>query len=257
MALAIGGDAVCSPLFIAREGPMTIRIPLRVPTLLCAALLAACGSGSEAGKQAQAAEPQGPTEEQKTLYALGAALGENLKAFALTPEEVKSVQDGFADAAVGKELEVPMAEYMPKVQVLHGERQAKVLATEKEAGAAYLAKAAAESGAVKTPSGIVIIPMTAGTGASPKASDTVKVHYHGTLINGEVFDSSVQRGEPVDFPLNAVVPCWTEGVQQIKVGGKSKLICPPELAYGDRGSPPRIRPGSTLVFEVELLDISK
>jgi FKBP-type peptidyl-prolyl cis-trans isomerase FkpA len=257
--MAVGGDAVCSPLFIAREGPpMTIRIPVRVPTLLCAALLAACGSGSETGKQTQAAaESQGPTEEQKTLYALGVALGENLKAFALTPEEVKSVQEGFADAAAGKEPKVAMAEYMPKVQAMHGERQVKVLAAEKEAGAAYLAKAAAETGAAKTPSGIVIIPITAGTGASPKESDTVKVHYHGTLINGDVFDSSVQRGEPVDFPLNAVVPCWTEGVQQIKVGGKSKLICPPELAYGDRGSPPRIRPGSTLVFEVELLDIAK
>jgi FKBP-type peptidyl-prolyl cis-trans isomerase FkpA/FKBP-type peptidyl-prolyl cis-trans isomerase FklB len=85
----------------------------------------------------------------------------------------------------------------------------------------------------------------------------VKVHYHGTLSDGTVFDSSVKRGEPATFPLNGVIPCWTEGVQQMKVGGKSRLVCPSELAYGDRGAPPLIRPGATLVFEVELLEILK
>src|SRR6185295_3867195 len=87
------------------------------------------------------------------------------------------------------------------------------------------------------------------------ASDRVKVHYHGTLADGTVFDSSVDRGTPATFPLNGVIPCWTEGLQQMKVGGKSKLICPSDVAYGDRGSPPKIKPGSTLVFDVELLEI--
>jgi FKBP-type peptidyl-prolyl cis-trans isomerase FkpA len=83
------------------------------------------------------------------------------------------------------------------------------------------------------------------------------VHYEGKLVDGTVFDSSLRRGEPATFPLNGVIPCWTEGVQQIKVGGKARLVCPPETAYGERGSPPRIPGGSTLVFEVELLDIAK
>ena len=93
------------------------------------------------------------------------------------------------------------------------------------------------------------------TGAFPTASDTVKVHYHGTLRDGTVFDSSVDRGTPVDFPLNGVIPCWTEGVQKMKVGGKARLVCPASLAYGDRGAPPKIKPGAALVFDVELLGI--
>jgi FKBP-type peptidyl-prolyl cis-trans isomerase FkpA/FKBP-type peptidyl-prolyl cis-trans isomerase FklB len=99
--------------------------------------------------------------------------------------------------------------------------------------------------------------ITPGTGASPKATDTVKVNYEGKLTDGTVFDSSVQRGEPVTFPLNKVIKCWTEAVQLMKVGGKSRLICPSDLAYGDRGAPPQIKPGATLVFEVELLGIVK
>ena len=116
-------------------------------------------------------------------------------------------------------------------------------------------KAASEMGATKTESGIVITTIKPGTGATPKETDIVKVHYHGTLTDGTVFDSSVKRGEPATFPLNQVIKCWREGVQQIKVGGKSRLVCPPNLAYGDGGAPPIIKPGSTLVFEVELLEI--
>ncbi|MDP2883034.1 MAG: FKBP-type peptidyl-prolyl cis-trans isomerase [Azonexus sp.] len=105
-----------------------------------------------------------------------------------------------------------------------------------------------------TASGIAITMLKEGSGTSPKASDTVKVHYRGTLTNGQEFDSSYKRNEPAAFPLNRVIPCWTEGVQKIKVGGKAKLVCPPNLAYGSRGVP-GIPPNSTLVFEVELLDI--
>jgi FKBP-type peptidyl-prolyl cis-trans isomerase FkpA len=100
-----------------------------------------------------------------------------------------------------------------------------------------------------------ITQLVEGTGANPTASDVVVVHYHGTFADGSVFDSSVQRGEPARFPLNRVIPCWTQGVQQIKVGGKAKLVCPPELAYGAAGHPPRIPPNATLTFEVELLGI--
>ncbi len=102
---------------------------------------------------------------------------------------------------------------------------------------------------------IEITQLVEGAGANPSASDVVVVHYHGTLADGTIFDSSVQRGEPARFPLNRVIPCWTQGVQQIKVGGKAKLVCPPETAYGARGAPPRIPPNATLTFEVELIGI--
>jgi FKBP-type peptidyl-prolyl cis-trans isomerase FkpA len=103
--------------------------------------------------------------------------------------------------------------------------------------------------------GLEIVHEREGTGRSPTATDTVKVHYHGTFTDGSVFDSSVQRGEPLSFPLNRVIPCWTQGLQQMKVGGKAKLTCPPELAYGPEGAPPTIPPNATLIFEVELLAI--
>jgi FKBP-type peptidyl-prolyl cis-trans isomerase FkpA/FKBP-type peptidyl-prolyl cis-trans isomerase FklB len=128
---------------------------------------------------------------------------------------------------------------------------------EKKAGAAYLAKAAAEPGATRTVSGAIVQTLKEGSGPTPTAADTVKVHYHGTLVDGTVFDSSVARGEPATFPLDGVIQCWTEGVQQIKVGGKIRLVCPADIAYGDRGSPPVIKPGATLIFEVELLEIVK
>ena len=121
----------------------------------------------------------------------------------------------------------------------------------------YLQKAAKEPGTKKTASGLVYLELKPGTGASPNARNTVRVHYRGTLVDGKEFDSSYARNEPAEFPLNQVIPCWTEGVQMMKVGGKAKLICPSDLAYGDRGSPPKIKPGSTLVFEVELLEIVK
>ena len=125
------------------------------------------------------------------------------------------------------------------------------------ASKAYLEKAAAMPGATRTASGLVYRELRNGTGASPAATDTVKVHYRGTLVDGKEFDSSYKRNEPAQFPLNRVIPCWTEGVQKMKVGGKSRLTCPSNLAYGDRGSPPTIPGGATLIFEVELLGISR
>jgi len=121
----------------------------------------------------------------------------------------------------------------------------------------YLESAAAEPGAQKTASGLVYRELKPGTGASPKATDTVRVHYRGTLTDGTEFDSSYKRNEPAEFPLNAVIPAWTEGVQKMKIGGKAQLVCPAHIAYGARGAPPVIPGGATLVFEIELLGIAK
>jgi FKBP-type peptidyl-prolyl cis-trans isomerase len=206
---------------------------------------------------AAGADAAGPpqTDDQKTIYALGLALSRNLASFNLTPEELEWVKQGLSDGATNKKPVVTLEEFGPKIQELQKTRLAAAASVEKEKGKAFLEKAAAEKGAKKLPSGVIMQESKPGTGESPKATDRVKVHYHGTLIDGSVFDSSVERGQPATFPLNGVIPCWTEALQQMKVGGKSKLVCPSEVAYGDRGSPPKIKPGSTLIFEVELLEI--
>jgi FKBP-type peptidyl-prolyl cis-trans isomerase FkpA len=206
---------------------------------------------------ASAAEPELKTDEQKTLYALGLLLAQNLATFALSPADLEIVKAGLADGVGNKEKKVDLQTYGPKIQDLQKSRAIAAAAPERKAGQAFVDKAAAEKGAVKTPSGAVVTTLKPGTGPSPAATDKVKVHYQGTLTDGTVFDSSIQRGEPITFPLNGVIKCWTEGVQQMKVGGKSRLVCPADTAYGDRGAPPRIKPGATLVFEVELLEIVK
>lgn len=195
------------------------------------------------------------SDDDKALYAIGVALADRLAPFALTAAELELVKAGLADAVLGRERKADPREQMARIQQLRSARAATVAAAEKKAGDAYLAKAASATGARKTESGLVMTTLKAGSGPSPKATDKVKVHYHGTLTDGSVFDSSVQRGQPATFPLNGVIKCWTEGVQLMKVGGKSRLVCPAELAYGERGAPPRIKPGATLIFEVELLEI--
>jgi FKBP-type peptidyl-prolyl cis-trans isomerase FkpA len=202
------------------------------------------------------AASQDPTnDDQKTLYALGLAISQSLGTFSLSEAELDMVKNGLTDGVLKRSPKADLQTFGPKIQQLQQARLALVAEGEKKAGAAFLTKAASEKSSTKTESGIVITPIKPGTGATPKATDTVKVHYHGTLTDGTVFDSSVKRGEPATFPLDKVIKCWTEGVQQIKVGGKSRLVCPSNLAYGDAGSPPVIKPGSTLVFEVELLEI--
>lgn len=204
-----------------------------------------------------AAGPEPQTEEQKVFYALGLAISGGLASFNLTEPELELLKAGLTDGTLHREPKVDLQTYGPKIQELQQARAAAAAATEKKAGEAYLAKAAAEPGATRTPSGLVITTVKPGNGDAPKAEDTVKVHYRGSLADGTVFDSSIERGQPAVFPLNRVIKCWTEGLQLMKVGGTSRLVCPASLSYGDRGAPPTIKPGATLIFEVELLEIVK
>ena len=202
---------------------------------------------------AGAAQPQ--TEDQKTLYALGVHMSRQLAVFNLSAEEYEFVKEGITDAAAGKKLIAEPEAYGQNLNALAQARMEAAAQKQKELARPYLEKAAAEQGAQKTATGLIYQEIRAGKGAQPKDVDTVKVHYVGTLIDGKEFDSSVKRGEPVEFPLGQVIPCWTEGVAKMKVGGKARLVCPADLAYGDQGRPPVIPAGATLVFEVELLDV--
>jgi len=218
-------------------------------TLILLVVLAAAGIA--------AAAPEPTTDEQKTFYSLGLALSQGVGEFNLSPEELELVKDGLTDGVLRRTPKADLQTYGPRLQSLQKTRASAAAAVETKAGQGFVDKAAAAPGATKTASGLVITTLKPGTGDSPKPTDKVKVHYEGTLTDGTVFDSSIQRGEPVVFALNGVIRCWIEGVQLMKVGGKSRLVCPAALAYGDRGVPPRIKPGATLVFEVELLDIVK
>lgn len=196
----------------------------------------------------RAAEPQ--TDDEKALYALGVAMSQNIASFNLSDAELEFVKAGVADGAKGKTPKFDPQQYFPKLQEMQKTRTAA-------ASKVVLDKAAAEKGAKRTASGLVITTIKEGKGVAPKETDTVKVHYQGTLPNGQVFDTSI-GGEPATFQLNQVIKCWTEGVQLMKVGGKSKLVCPSDIAYGERGAAQgKIPPNATLIFEVELLDIEK
>jgi FKBP-type peptidyl-prolyl cis-trans isomerase FkpA len=209
-----------------------------------------------AAKPAPAKPPAPPplaTDDDKTIYAIGLTMARQLAQLDLSQAELEIIKRALTDAAASKPA-VELTEWGPKIQPFATARNARVTERAKAASAAYLTKAAAEPGATKTESGLIYKEITPGTGDSPKATDTVKVNYRGTLVDGTEFDSSYKRHEPAEFPLNGVIKCWTEGVQKIKTGGKSMLICPAEIAYGEQGRP-SIPGGSTLIFEIELLEI--
>jgi FKBP-type peptidyl-prolyl cis-trans isomerase len=197
------------------------------------------------------------TEDQKTLYAIGVAMSRQLTNFGLSEADLGFIQQGLMDGETGDDVKVDLQTYGPKIETYLNTRMTAIAEKSKEAGKAFREKAATEPGAETTAEGMVFFTVSEGTGAAPTGTDTVKVHYHGTFTDGRVFDSSRDGGEPATFALNAVVPCFSQGIQRMKVGGKAKLICPPELAYGERGAPPMVPPGATLVFEVELLEISE
>jgi FKBP-type peptidyl-prolyl cis-trans isomerase FkpA len=223
-----------------------------IAAIICTLALPACAKEKEKAK-----EPAPLTEEQKTLHSLGVLMSQSISSFEFTPEELAIVQRGLVDGATGKKSAQDAQADLTKIQELQRTRMAAASEKAASAGVAFLEKTSKEAGFTKTASGMLIKHVKEGTGPSPAATDQVKVHYEGRLIDGKVFDSSIERKEPATFPLNGVIPCWTEGVQTLKVGGKAQLVCPAGLAYGQNGSPPTIPPQATLVFDVELLEIVK
>ena len=223
--------------------------------LLGVAVLAwGCDQKEEAPAAEEASEAP-RSEDEQIVYAMGALLGKNaVQPLRLSERELEVLQEGIATTGGGGESDVSLEEYAPKFQKFMEARAKAGAAEEKGKAVAYLETAATAEGAQLSESGLVYRTVEAGDGPSPAATDTVKVHYHGTFPNGEVFDSSRDRGEPIEFALTGVIACWTEGVQKMKVGETARLVCPSDIAYGDAGRP-GIPGGSTLIFEVELLGI--
>ena len=240
---------------------------------LCAFLstVAACSASGGGGG---GAKPDLSTDDGKTQYALGYTVGNNIaRGKPFTAEQAATISGGLEDALTAKTAQIDMPTYGPKVQQMMASRAPQQqpgagqaappappdpakLAEEKKKGAEFAEAAAKQPGAEKLASGLVFKTLTAGSGASPTAADVVGVNYEGKLTDGTVFDTSAKHGGSAIFPLNHVIPCWTEGVQKLKVGGKAELVCPSSIAYGDMGHPPTIPGGATLVFTVELLDIN-
>jgi FKBP-type peptidyl-prolyl cis-trans isomerase FkpA len=219
------------------------------------AVMLVLGTAAGCGRFGGGGAPK--SEDDKTIYALGMIIGRNLADFNLTPRELDIVKAGMTDTVEKKKTAVDIETYGPKVDKLHTDRRQARAKLEKEQGAKAVEAAAREPGAVKLPSGAIVRTVKPGTGPAPAPTDRVQVHYTGKLTDGTVFDSSKKTGQPVTFPLNGVIKCWTEGVGHMKVGEQALLTCPSDTAYGDFGQGGKIPGGATLVFDVELISIPK
>ena len=193
--------------------------------------------------------------QDEVSYALGLSIGQNFKASGIKAITSEDFIAGLQDALAEREPQLTNERAREVINQLFTRLQQEEAELNAAAGKEYQEIMRHKSGVVTLPSGLQDEIIKEGKGAKPKATDKVRVHYHGTLINGVVFDSSVERGEPAEFPLNAVIPGWTEILQLMPVGSKWRVVIPSELAYGSRGAGDVIRPNMTLIFEIELLDI--
>ena len=193
--------------------------------------------------------------QDEVSYALGLSIGQNFKASGIKAITSEDFIAGLQDTLAGREPQLTNERAREVINQLFTRLQQEEAELNAAAGKEYQEIMRHKSGIVTLPSGLQYEIIKEGKGAKPKATDKVRVHYHGTLINGVVFDSSVERGEPAEFPLNAVIPGWTEILQLMPVGSKWRVVIPSELAYGSRGAGDVIRPNMTLIFEIELLDI--
>ncbi|HTT07082.1 MAG TPA: FKBP-type peptidyl-prolyl cis-trans isomerase [Steroidobacteraceae bacterium] len=205
---------------------------------------------ASAGSAAGAAD-----NDSAQMHALGLLLSRQLGSFQLSDRELRAVLAGISDGVHHPETVKTAQRYVAQLQALERTRGQAQAQQEEKAGTAFLSKVSALPHARTTSSGLVFIPMQAGTGPNPKIGDQVRVQYTGRLADGTVFDSSAQHGGAVNFPLGHVIPCWDEGLQLMKVGGSARIVCPAKLAYGDRGVGDVIKPGATLDFEVHLLGV--
>lgn len=197
------------------------------------------------------------TEMEKVSYSLGVSVAKSVKAQGLEEINSDAVAQAFSDVFEGKDLAITEEEAGQILQDYFTKLAGKAQEANVSAGKEFLAENAKRDGVITTASGLQYEVLTAGEGDSPKETDQVSVHYHGTLIDGSVFDSSVERGQPATFPVNGVIAGWVEALQLMNTGAKFKLFIPSELAYGERGAGQMIGPNSTLIFEVELLSIEK
>lgn len=194
-------------------------------------------------------------DDSNALYTLGQLISRTLETFDLSAEDLQHVQAGLEDGVLGRSSRVDLTIEAPRLHALQAARKERVLQRERETTRATVVALTQDDPGERTPSGIVLQSLREGHGPSPTPTDHVSVHYEGRLLDGTVFDSSRVRGEPATFAVKGVIACWTEALQHMRVGSRHRIVCPPELAYGDRGAPPAIRPGSTLVFDIELLGI--
>ena len=193
----------------------------------------------------------------KVSYALGLSIGNNFKSSGIDSVVMDDFMQGLSDVLEEKAPQLSYDEAKHEIEAYFMDLQQKAVKLNKEAGEEFLKINAHKEGVTTLPSGLQYEVIKMGEGPKPTLSDTVTCHYHGTLINGIVFDSSMDRGEPASFPLRGVIAGWTEILQLIPVGSKWKVTIPSDLAYGDRGAGEHIKPGSTLIFIIELLSINK
>ncbi len=234
---------------------MNLRFPTFVAALSAVSLMSIAQDAPKTA--APDADPLASVPMDKVSYFIGRNIGKQMSSQGFKPD-FEALKNGLQDSVEKKEskfAEADLRAAMEKFSAAMQQVEAQRSAASAKASAAYLTENGKKKGVTTTSSGLQYEVIKAAEGPKPAATDTVKVHYKGTLTNGEEFDSSYARNEPAEFPLNGVIPGWTEGVQLMNKGSKFKFVIPGKLAYGEQGSPPKIGPNETLVFEVELLDI--